>query len=167
MEMEVINYDNSSVRRQDRLLERERAMEILRGGEYGFLALGGEGGYGVPVNYAMDGGRLYIHCAPEGEKLRRAEAESRATFCVVGRTEPRPAEFTTGYESVMLHGLLHIVEDDGERMRALSLIVDKYSAPYAETGMKYAAKSFSRTAVLRFDVTFATGKCKPLFSRRD
>lgn len=70
--MTVIEYDNSPVRRQDRLLEGTRALELLHGGEYGFLALGGGGGYGVPVNYAAEDDRIYIHCAPQGEKPRRS-----------------------------------------------------------------------------------------------
>ena len=46
-----MRYDNSTVRRQDRLLEEERAREILQVGEYGFLAMASaEGGYGVPIN---------------------------------------------------------------------------------------------------------------------
>lgn len=39
--MTAVKYDNSPVRRQDRLLEEEHAAELLRSGEYGFLALGG------------------------------------------------------------------------------------------------------------------------------
>lgn len=103
--MTAVKYDNSPVRRQDRLLEEEHAAELLRSGEYGFLALGGgRGGYGVPVNYAAEGSRIYIHCAPEGEKLRRIGQDAQAVFCVVGRTAPQPERFTTEYESIMASG---------------------------------------------------------------
>lgn len=37
-----MNYVNSAVRRQDRLLEVEDAMRLLNQGEYGFLSLGDE-----------------------------------------------------------------------------------------------------------------------------
>lgn len=157
-----MNYDNSKVRRQDRLLGEERAAAILREGEYGFLALGGEGGYGIPVNFAAETDHIYIHCAPEGEKLRRISSDNRASFCVVGHTAPKPQQFTTEYESVMLFGRITVVTDDTERMHALSLIVAKYSPEYTETGMKYAEKSFHRTAVLRLDIERASGKCKIL-----
>lgn len=157
-----MNYDNSKVRRQDRLLGEERAAAILREGEYGFLALGGEGGYGIPVNFAAEADHIYIHCAPEGEKLRRISSDNRASFCVVGHTAPKPQQFTTEYESVMLFGRITVVTDDTERMHALSLIVAKYSPEYTETGMKYAEKSFHRTAVLRLDIERASGKCKIL-----
>ena len=35
----MINYDNCMVRRQDRLLDEARAVELLQSGEYGFLAM--------------------------------------------------------------------------------------------------------------------------------
>lgn len=160
--MTAVKYDNSPVRRQDRLLEEEHAAELLRSGEYGFLALGGgRGGYGVPVNYAAEGSRIYIHCAPEGEKLRRIGQDAQAVFCVVGRTAPQPERFTTEYESIMASGVVSVVSDDGERMRALSLIVEKYSPGYEEQGAVYARKSFARTVVLRLDIRSMTGKCKP------
>ena len=161
--MTAVKYDNSPVRRQDRLLEEEHAAELLRSGEYGFLALGGgRGGYGVPVNYAAEGSRIYIHCAPEGEKLRRIGQDAQAVFCVVGRTAPQPERFTTEYESIMASGVVSVVSDDGERMRALSLIVEKYSPGYEEQGAVYARKSFARTVVPRLDIRSMTGKCKRL-----
>ena len=161
--MTAVKYDNSPVRRQDRLLEEEHAAELLRSGEYGFLALGGgRGGYGVPVNYAAEGSRIYIHCAPEAEKLRRIGQDAQAVFCVVGRTAPQPERFTTEYESIMASGVVSVVSDDGERMRALSLIVEKYSPGYEEQGAVYARKSFARTVVLRLDIRSMTGKCKRL-----
>ncbi len=87
----MMEYRNDSVRRQDRLLDEERARELLRGGEYGFLAMASdEGGYGIPVNYVAEGDTIYIHCAPEGRKLRAIAADARVSFCVVGVTRPVP-----------------------------------------------------------------------------
>lgn len=155
-------YDNAGVRRQERLLEYGRAAELLETGEYGFLSIGGESGYGIPINYVLSGTAIYFHCAPEGEKLRRIAENGNVSFCVVGRTEPLPAKFTTEYESVIAFGLIGLVDDDEERMRALSYLVDKYSPGYRETGRKYAEKSFHRTAILRLDIVKVSGKCKKM-----
>lgn len=158
-----MQYDNSQVRRQDRLLTEARAREILEHGEYGFLALGDTtGGYGIPVNYVYREGVCYFHCAPEGEKLRRLERNPQVTFCVVGRTAPCPERFTTEYESILLSGHLERVTDDEERMHALLLIIGKYAPQFQETGMKYAQGSFHRTAILRLTVERWSGKCKYL-----
>ena len=88
-------YDNSAVRRRERLLSEERAMEMLRECEYGFLSIaasdapdGRAAGYGVPLNYVFDGEAVWFHCAPEGEKLRHIAENPCVSFCVVGRTAP-------------------------------------------------------------------------------
>ena len=48
----MIPYDNTAVRRQDRLLDVARACELLRTGEYGVLSMQAEegGGYGIPLS---------------------------------------------------------------------------------------------------------------------
>lgn len=63
-----MNYQNDSVRRQDRLLDQPEATELLRRGEYGILCMQRPegGGYGVPLNYVWDeADAIYIHCAPK------------------------------------------------------------------------------------------------------
>lgn len=161
MELEQF-YDNTAVRRQDRLLAFDRALELLRNGEYGFLALGGESGYGLPTNFVLCDTSIYFHCAPEGEKLRRMALCDKASFCVVGNTAPQPGKFTTEYESVLVFGRITLVSDDTERMRALEFLIDKYSAEFKETGLKYAEKSFHRTTILRLDIDRLSGKCKKI-----
>lgn len=155
-------YDNSAVRRRDRLLDFGRAMEILEQGEYGFLAIGGESGYGLPLNYVLWDGRICFHCAPEGEKLRRLAANNWVCFCVVGHTAPEPSKFTTEYESVLVFGRIAGVTDERLRMQALGKIVEKYSPGFTETGRRYAEKSFHRTAVLCLQIERVSGKRKYL-----
>ncbi len=156
-----MEYRNEEVRRQDRLLDEARARELLRGGEYGFLAMASaEGGYGIPVNYVAEGDTIYIHCAPEGRKLRVIEGEPRVSFCVVGVTRPVPEKFTTAYESVVVSGRARVVASDGERRHALELLVEKYSSEHAAVGAKYIDKSFHRTAVIAIDAERFSGKTK-------
>lgn len=102
-----IPYDNGAVRRQDRLLDESAACELLRAGEYGVLSMQAEegGGYGIPISYVWDGGAyIYLHCAPEGRKLRALDRCAGVSFCVVGRTEVHPSMFTTAYESIVVRG---------------------------------------------------------------
>lgn len=124
-----MEYDNTHVRRQDRLLEEPRARELLRGGEYGVLPLVGESGgaYGIPLNFVWDGcDALYIYCAPEGEILRSIRSCPEVSFCVVGRTRVVPDKFTTNYESVVLRAHAHADLPREERMKALGLLLEKY-----------------------------------------
>lgn len=156
-----MEYCNDSVRRQDRLLDEARARELLNCGEYGFLAMAtDEGGYGIPVNYVAEGDTIYIHCAPEGRKLRAIAGEARVSFCVVGVTRPVPEKFTTAYESIVVSGRARVVASDGERRHALELLVGKYAPDYVAVGAKYIDKSFHRTAVIAIDAEWCSGKTK-------
>lgn len=156
-----MRYDNSTLRRQDRQLAEERALELLRRGEYGFLAMASaEGGYGIPINYALDGDVIYLHCAPEGRKLRALEYDARVSFCVVGCTRIVPEYFTTEYESVIATGQARVVADDDERRRALSLIVEKYAAEHIAEGLQAIERSLPRTAIIAIEVDHLSGKCK-------
>lgn len=155
---------NSSIRRQDRVMPEDEARELLRTGEYGYLAMQAEegGGYGLPLTYAWDAERhaIYIHCAPEGRKLRCLAAEPRVSFCIVGHTHVLPEQFTTEYQSLLLFGTATTELDETERMHALELILQKYCAHMLETGKKFAKGSFHRTRAIRIDITAWSAKTK-------
>ncbi len=158
--MKEIN--NESVRRQDRLLDMESAERLLKNGEYGVLSMVEScGGYGVPINFAWDGGEyIYFHCAPEGYKLECIDVNANVSFCIVGRTDVISHKFTTAYESVIVRGRINRGLPEEDRMHALSLILDKYSPKEKEIGMKYAEKSFHRTEILRLAITSISAKGK-------
>ena len=158
-------YDNSKVRRQDRLLSEERAAELLKTAEYGTLSMIDEDGlpYGIPVNYVWDGkDSIYIHCAPEGRKLRAIASHSEVCLSIVGHVNLQPSKFTTEYESIVLKGIAHVGLPAEERMQALVLLVEKLSPDDVEIGKKYAEKSFHRTEIIRIDVTEFSGKTKKM-----
>lgn len=157
-----MKYVNDTVRRQDRLMNEGRALELLRTSEYGVLSMVSEGGgYGIPVNYVWDGRQsIYIHCAPEGRKLRALAENARVSFCLVGRVNLLPGKFTTEYESALFFGKAHTRLDDKEKMAALHLLIDKLSADFRDTGDKYARKSFHRVEIIRVDFTEFSGKRK-------
>lgn len=100
-----MEYNNNVIRRQDRLLSNEGVLSLLRTGEYGVLSMidnreDKEMAYGVPVNFAWDGKEsVYIHCAPEGRKLRCLGKNASVSFCVVGKTKVILDKFTTAYQS--------------------------------------------------------------------
>lgn len=158
-------YNNETVRRQDRLLPENEAIELLKGGEYGILSMQAEdeGGYGIPVNYAWDNkDSIYIHCAPDGKKLRNLNVYNKVSFCVIGATKIISNKFTTEYRSIILQGKAYTGLSANERMKALEFILDKYSPNDKVVGMKYAEKSFNRTEIIRIDIEWLSGKCKKM-----
>lgn len=160
-------FNNSSIRRQDRLLDESRAFEILKDGEYGILSMraeDGNGAYGIPVNYVWDGtNSIYVHCAPVGRKLKCIDACRQVSFCVVGRTKVIPSQFTTAYESIVLKCTARHDLPEAERMSALSWLLSKYCPGDKALGISYAEKSFSRTEIIRLDIEEISGKTKNKF----
>lgn len=159
----MMKYINDTIRRQDRLLDEERAKELLKTAEYGVLSMvdDDEQAYGIPVNFIWDGeDKIYIHCAPEGRKLRAIGKHSKVSLCVVGNTHLMPKNFTTEYESVVVFGTAYTGLSEEERMHALHLLINKLAPEYKELGDKYAHASFHRTEIIRIDLTEYSGKCK-------
>ena len=73
-----MKYVNDTVRRQDRLMDEERALELLRESEYGVLSMQDVdgSGYGVPLNYVWDGDHCCHATSPQS---------MRASSCGVRR----------------------------------------------------------------------------------
>lgn len=158
-----MRYVNETVRRQDRLMDEARAIELLNTSEYGVLSMVDKDGtaYGVPLNYVWDRkNSIFIHCAPVGHKLEALEKNPNVSFCIVGDVKLLPGKFTTEYESVVLKGVAHIHLSPEERMAALLKLVDKLSPDFKELGAKYSKMSFHRVNIIRVDFSEYSGKCK-------
>lgn len=160
-----MKYDNSQVRRQDRLLDENSALKLLKEANFGFLAMQAEdgGGYGVPLNFVYDAAEdvVYLHCAPDGQKLRCMEKEPRITYTIISPDcHVVPNKFTEAYESLVLHCHAEIVEDEGQRRYAMRLFVDKLSPEDRTVGYKYVDVSLHRTVIIKLHVNYFTGKTK-------
>lgn len=159
-------YNNENVRRKDRLLNENIAEELIRNGEFCILSMiestnYGYGGYGVPVNFVWDENKyIYIHCAPQGHKLDCCDSNPAVSLCIVGNTQIIPNKFTTAYQSVIIRGYIDRNLQESERMKALELILKKYSPEDMAMGMRYAEKSFHRTEILRLNINSISGKNK-------
>ena len=96
-----MEYTNSDVRRQDRLLDEARAREIMATAEYGVMSMTDADGmaYGIPLNFVWDGNDcFYIHCAPEGRKLRVIAENKNDTYSIVGKMDLQPQKITPANE---------------------------------------------------------------------
>lgn len=120
------------MRRRNCVISNEAAEKILREGDFGVLALSGDDGYcyAVPINYAVEGNKIYFHSAKTGHKLDAILNNDKVSFCVVDKHEVIAEEFTTYFSSVIAFGRIRIVEDndDPDKLRGLELLADKYSS---------------------------------------
>ncbi|MBQ3441963.1 MAG: pyridoxamine 5'-phosphate oxidase family protein [Selenomonadaceae bacterium] len=137
------------MRRSKQVLSRETAEKILREGDFGVLALSGDEGYAyaVPINYAVEGNKIYFHSAKTGHKLDAIRNNDKVSFCVVDRHEVVAEEFTTYFSSAIAFGRIRIVADDTDpdKLRGLELLADKYSSTASP---ERRAKELSRLSAL-------------------
>jgi nitroimidazol reductase NimA-like FMN-containing flavoprotein (pyridoxamine 5'-phosphate oxidase superfamily) len=65
---------------------------------------------------------------------------------------------STEYESIILSGEATIVHREEERMKALLLLVEKYSSGFSAEGKAYAERSIMKTEIIRLDISEWSGK---------
>ena len=136
--------------------------EIMQRCDAVTLAFAGGAPYAVPVSFGFEeeDGRfsLYIHCAAEGEKLRRMEADPRCAFSMYTGTRLIEGEtacaYSTEYESICGSGVLTRLEGE-EKRRGIGALMRHYAPGRA---LPVDAQVLARTCVLRLDVDAISGK---------
>lgn len=150
------------VRREDKEIGENEALELLINAEYGVLSTMGSDGqpYGVPLNYVFKDNCIYFHCALKGHKIENIEHNPKVSFCTVGDTKVLPSEFATEYVSVVAFGVASEVQG-AERYDALVWLLEKYSADFIQEGKDYIDKMNKVTKVIKIDIAHMTGKRAP------
>lgn len=149
------------MRRARQQMPEEEALELLREGYAGVLALNGDDGYpyAVPLNYVYTDGKLYFHGAKSGYRFDAASRDGKVSFCVVGQSDNVPEKFTCVFRSVVVFGRASYVTDEEEKRSAIGLMLNKYAPErLAEDREKAIASEWSAMAILRVDVEHVTGK---------
>ncbi|HAB40271.1 MAG TPA: 5-nitroimidazole antibiotic resistance protein [Porphyromonadaceae bacterium] len=135
------------------------AMRILSESSCGVLSLidvDGES-YGVPLSHVFDGkGVLYFHSARSGHKMCYIGEGCACSYSVVWRDDVRPEEFTTYFMSVVCAGRITVVGDGDERVKALTMLAERY-LPGIDSAHEIE-RFLSNVAFLRLDVERITGK---------
>ncbi|MGC1375440.1 MAG: pyridoxamine 5'-phosphate oxidase family protein [Anaerolineales bacterium] len=149
------------IRRADRALTDEQAIEILQKGEYGILSTVSPDGqpYGAPVSFAMADHALYFHCAVAGHKLDNLASNPLVSFCVVGATEILPDKFATRYESAIVFGKARELTGDEKRL-GLAELLKKYSPDFIEKGERYIDGDIAKTRVFKIEIETLSGKAR-------
>ena len=148
------------MRRKNCALSTETAEKILRDGDYGVLALSGDDGYGyaVPINYAVDGNKIYFHSAKVGHKIDAVARNEKVSFCVVDKHEVIAEEFTTYFSSAIAFGRIKIVEDAAEKRHALELLANKFSSTASLERREKELSRVNAVAILVLEIEHLTGK---------
>jgi len=150
------------MRRKDKQIGTDEAIQLLNECEYGVLSTVGNDGqaYGVPLNYAYHDNCIYFHCALKGHKIDNIDNNPKVSFCVVGNTKVLPSEFSTEYVSAVVFGVASEVQGT-ERYNALVLLLKRLSPDFMEEGEKYIEKYDKATKVIKIDIQHISGKKAP------
>jgi nitroimidazol reductase NimA-like FMN-containing flavoprotein (pyridoxamine 5'-phosphate oxidase superfamily) len=125
------------VRRVDRLMSEEQALQLLQRSFCGRLATVSEDGspYCVPLLYVVTGTRLYVHnTIARGHLRANFEHDVRVCFEVdepgqifdYGRFE---CDTSVSYRSVIAFGTMRTVADRKEKQEFLEALMNKYGTP--------------------------------------
>ena len=147
------------MRRFKQQIPEEEAKKILRTATNGVLCLTDydERPYGVPMSFNYDGeNSIYFHCAMTGRKIECIRHNPNACFTIIDQDEIHPEEFTTYFKSVVVEGVIRIIEDRNKMIEALRLLSTKYSPgldcePEIEKGI-------DRVKILKLEIDSITGK---------
>ncbi len=134
--------------------------KIIHESPYGILSLVncGDKPYAVPLNYVFYDGRIYLHCAAEGEKIKAIQNNDNICFTIVGRVNIKGDIFNTEYESVLIFGKIQEICTENEKERALVRITQKYSGLSEEIIIAKCRKCGSRTRVYEIAIDSVSGK---------
>ena len=151
-----------AMRRKDKEIGTDEAINLLTNCEYGVLSTVGNDGqpYGVPLNYTYKDNCIYFHCALKGHKIDNIDDNPKVSFCTVGNTEVLPSELSTNYVSAVAFGVASEVQGT-ERYDALVLLLEKFSPGFIEEGKKYIEKLDKVTKVIKIQIQHISGKKAP------
>jgi nitroimidazol reductase NimA-like FMN-containing flavoprotein (pyridoxamine 5'-phosphate oxidase superfamily) len=152
------------MRRRDREESREAAERVIDKSACGILCTVDSDGepYGVPVSFVREGGRLFFHCAKTGHKLDNLRRQPLCCVSFVGETHFPDNDFTVGYESAVVFGNASEVTDDGEKVRILRLICERFIPAHMAAFDAYTAKLLPATGVWEIHIDRISGKRRKL-----
>jgi len=149
------------MRRRDREIKDRELMEsIIRRAPVCRIGLSEDNiPYVVPLNFGYKDNFLYFHSAKEGKKIDMIRKNNHICFEVDIEHEPvqgeDPCDWSMKYRSVIGFGKAFLVEDHGEKRRALDIISEHYTG---KQSFEYPENSVNNLAIIKVKIESMTGK---------
>ena len=152
------------MRRNDREITDPAEIDgILEKALFGHLGVcDGDEPYVLPVNFGVSEGAIYFHCAPEGRKLDVLRRNPKACFQVETDTELVTSTRACGwgmlYRSVVVSGVVSVVESLEEKARGLTALMKKCAGD--AFSHEFTEQELGAVVVLRLEPVSRTGKAR-------
>jgi nitroimidazol reductase NimA-like FMN-containing flavoprotein (pyridoxamine 5'-phosphate oxidase superfamily) len=118
----------------------------------------GDTPYVVPLCFGFQNNTLYFHSALKGQKIDYIRNNSKVCFefDLIAEIEKSDEACSWGmkYQSVIGFGRALLVEDPGEKCKALEIIM----AQYSDQQFQFPANKVKATAVIKVEIESMTGK---------
>lgn len=115
--------------------------------------------YIVPMNFGYEDKNLYLHSSKEGKKMTILKNNKNISFEMDIRTEllvsDKPCGWTMKYYSVIGFGEAVFLEAMEEKIKALNVIMNKYSG---KSSFEYPVSALEEVAVIKIKIHELTGK---------
>ena len=153
-----------SMRRKDRAVKRETAVEFLKRCEWGTLAIIDAQGkpYAVPMNFCLWNEQIYFHCAQSGHKIANIEANRQVCFVAVATAVTLPELLSTHYQSTVVHGTLFHVVDPHEKQQVLLEFLRKFTEFSDDKSREVVNARLDEPEVYCLHPEHITGKERPM-----
>ena len=150
------------MRRKDRELPREAALEVIDKSVYSMIAtVNGDGSpYCIPISPVRGGEWLYFHSALEGQKIDNLRANNRVCVSCVGDHEAIPGKFALMFESAVIAGTAQEVTDREEKLSALRLLSERYTPNNMAGFDKAIEREYDLTSVWKIHMDEISGKAR-------
>ncbi|MEA4861124.1 hypothetical protein SDC9_60693 [bioreactor metagenome] len=151
-----------SMRRKDREMEKEDALELFQTAAWMTLSMisNDEGGepYAIPLSFVLVGNELFFHGAKVGYKRDCLLSDNRVCVTAVANAETDAPAFSVAYQSVVAKGQAYLVEDEGQKREALMKLCEKYTPSEMERFESSWERHRMATDIWRIELKEWSGK---------
>ena len=147
-----------AMRRTDREKDVNFAWEVIDRSSYATMATVNMDGtpYCVGLSVVRSGNVLYFHCAKEGQKVENLRQSPRV--CLFFACDVHPTRFTCEYDSALVTGTAHEVQESEEKVFAMRLICQHFTPDYMDHFDRSMGASAQKLMIWRIDIDSITGK---------
>ncbi|CAJ35865.1 pyridoxamine 5'-phosphate oxidase family protein [Methanocella arvoryzae] len=119
--------------------------------------------YVLPLHFAFEDDRIYVHCALEGKKLDNLRRNPAVCFEAdevldVQIVSEKPCASGTYYRSVIANGQAAIVDDPARKRHILQVLMDKYA--WGRKRGEMSDEAIDETCVVEIMVEEISGKAR-------
>ncbi len=164
-ETQPLTTANRPVRRRNRCLTQEEALEVLLATDHAVLSTVDAAGipYGVPVSPVYVDGKIYFHglSLAGGRRADNIAANPNVSLCFIQKQTTLQEHYSVDYASAIVSGRAHRVTDPGECQVALEALCRRHCPDRpVEEWRAEIRKHAKATGVWRIDIDSITGKSR-------